>query len=308
MAKREREKGEMGEINRLQEECRSFSKLEKLTKNLIETKGLRSLTFTMKGDKLCLLGSDVDVEGIRMLSETDPELLSTIMNPIKNILSAPSIQKKMGFTNTCKVRVPKLACQYKGRHWTELKLRGYSQIGLLNHGFGQGGGKSYSLEFLPVWWPDWINIDNYQGPTKATKEQNEAILENMYKFHNIDIFNYHKRSDSPVRTKKKAKVANEIEESVDKDEETEHLEDIENSNDTDDLGEEEEEAQRKRFFEMKNKRKNNKQLREEILSESSDESGVVTFNEKGSNNVSCSDTENEDNSENQSRKRKFGNS
>ena len=95
--------------------------------------------------------------------------------------------------------------------------------------------------------------------------------------------------------------------SVDKDEETEHLEDIENSNDTDNLGEEEEEAQRKSFFEMQNKRKNNKQLREEILSESSDESGVVTFNEKGSNNVSCSDTEHEGNSENQSKKRKNDN-
>ena len=188
--------------------------------------------FTMKGYKLCLLGSDVDINALKTLSKKYPDLVKNMMDSIKKILQVPSDQKNIGFKTTSKVTVPKISCQFKGRHWTEVKARAYTQLGLLLHGFGQGGEKSYSLEFIPVWWPDWIDFESYQGPSKANKEQNESILENMYSSYNLDIFKYHKRSDSPARTKKIPKLA----EQVNEDTEREMLKDT-NGNDQDEQGE-----------------------------------------------------------------------
>ena len=310
MAKREREKKEMEKIQRLQEECKASVKLEKIAKNITESKGLRSLTFTMQGDKLCLLGSDVDINALQKLSEDDPDLVTNMMHPIKTILQAPSNQKKIGFKTTRRVRLPKLSCQFKGKHWTEVKARAYGQLGLLLNGFGQGGEKSYSLEFIPVWWPDWIDFESYQGSTKATKEQNEAILENMYSSQNLDISSYHKRSDSPARTKKILRVAEQVNEQT----EREVLEDS-NGNDRDSQGEEEGELQHQRFFKkqtnFKKKEQVDKKLEESFEvplsneSNESNESGEVTFSQKGYKNVSCTDTENEEDIvETQTKKRK----
>ena len=196
---------EMERVKQLQDQFKASDKLEKNVKTLTEKQNLVSLTFAVNGDQLVGFGNAQAIDGLKDLRNTDPAHLEALLNSLKTILTKPRLLVKSSFKTTLKMKLPKIGCQFRGRHWTEGKCRAYTQLGLLLYGFGQGGDKCYKLEFIPEWWPDGIDFVSFLGPSNASKDQNEAILQAMYAFEGLDINAYHDREDSPVREKKKTK-------------------------------------------------------------------------------------------------------
>ena len=227
----------MEKVKQLQDQFKINNKLEKTVKNMTDNKELVSLTFTVNGDRLVAFGNSKGIDNLKDIYNTDSAKLKDLLHTVQQCLTKPRLEEKSSFKTTNRVNLPKIGCQFRGRHWTEGKCRAYTQLGLLLFGFGLGGDKSYKLEFIPEWWPDGVDFVSFVGPSNASKIQNEAILEAMYASVGLDINTYHDRDDSPVREKKKTKKT--VKAPVEN--ETDNM-------DSDDLGEEMEEEQRLNFF------------------------------------------------------------
>ena len=186
-------------------QSKMHDKLEKVSKEVAEKGDHKHLTFSVKGDQLVLFGEGEAVDNFKEMLDTEGELLKNFLASVKGILKEPK-KEKFKFKSTLKIRLPELPVQFKGKHWTEKLTRAYVHLGMLLHGFGQGGAKSYKIEHKPSWWPEGVNFVTFIGSTYATRADNDRILEAMYASIGKDIRTYHLRSDSPMKTKKTKKV------------------------------------------------------------------------------------------------------
>ena len=193
------------ELRKLGTQSKLHDKLEKASKDVAEKGEHKHLTFSMKGDQLVLFGEQEAVDDFKNMMNTEKEPLESFLTSVKGILKKPKTKKGV-FKSTLKTRLPELQVEFQGKHWTEKLTRAYVQLGLLLHGFVQGGSKSYKIQHLPSWWPEGINFVTFVGPTHASRVDNDRILEAMYAFNGKNIRNCHSRSDSPMKKKKTKNV------------------------------------------------------------------------------------------------------
>ena len=170
------------ELRKLGTQSKMHDKLEKASKEVAEKGEHKHLTFSMKGDQLVLFGEGEAVNDFKDMVNTEEELLESFVSSVKGILKKPKTEKVV-FKSTLKTLLPELSVEFQGKHWTEKLTRAYVQLGLLLHGFGQGGSKSYKIQHRPSWWPEGINFVTFAGPTHASRADNNRILEAMYAFN-----------------------------------------------------------------------------------------------------------------------------
>ena len=192
-------------------------------------KAMTSYVVDDKRDLLCVTIFDGKAElcsspEIAKLLEKQPELMAGLMKLFEDKAKADAskskdaknedVETKLELKSTRPLILPPLFAPFKDvkKGWTKSNVADQVTLYINLLGYGIGGDKTFASytkhknSTKPDWFPDTISYEKYTHPSKAKLNENEDVIESIFKHFGLDI-NTHV-VEAGIETKKNKSKAN----------------------------------------------------------------------------------------------------
>ena len=180
---------------------KSFDTLKRKIKNAVTSDKLFTICITVKNDEIHLLGEKQLVEAIK---KDERITMKDVFSKLSNMQSEKAAN--LEFTDIATESIPKLRVHFKSDAWNHVAARSHLRTYMNILGFRKNGEKNYGVSSdKPKEWPDSLSFETFKGPNYATISDANLILESIFQYNNLNIYEHVSPSASSSSTKQKRK-------------------------------------------------------------------------------------------------------
>ena len=180
---------------------KSFDILKRKIKNAVTSDKLFTICITVKNDEIHLLGEKQLVEAIK---KDERITMKDVFSKLSNMQSEKAAN--LEFTDIATESIPKLRVHFKSDAWNHVAARSHLRTYMNILGFRKNGEKNYGVSSdKPKEWPDSLSFETFKGPNYATISDANLILESIFQYNNLNIYEHVLPSASSSSTKQKRK-------------------------------------------------------------------------------------------------------
>ena len=180
---------------------KSFDTLKRKIKNAVTSDKLFTICITVKNDEIHLLGEKQLVEAIK---KDERITMKDVFSKLSNMQSEKAAN--LEFTDIATESIPKLRVHFKSDAWNHVAARSHLRTYMNILGFRKNGEKNYGVSSdKPKEWPDSLSFETFKGPNYATISDANLILESIFQYNNLNIYEHVLPSASSSSTKQKRK-------------------------------------------------------------------------------------------------------